>query len=115
MARLLRALLRYGRDQQHLLPAAGGGDICRVETPRAARVRLRGQGEPVPHAHEEAEGPARSAAAVLLACEAPRARLRSRALPAAAALAGERRASGYVPENAPAPASAHDRVPRPEL
>src|SRR6185295_674950 len=109
VARLLRPAVRYGRDQQHVLSAAGGGDVRVVAAPRAARVRLRSESEPLPHPHEEAEGPARSAAAALLPRRPAGARVRSGPLSVAAALAGERRAPRHVPEGAAARAPPRDR------
>src|SRR6187551_1945959 len=93
MVRTLRAPLRYGRDQQHLLPSARKRHVRRVEAPRPTRIRLRGEGESLPHAYEEAEG-ARGAAAPLLHTGAiPPADARSCAVSAAASLAAQSRSS----------------------
>src|SRR6185503_523726 len=60
MVRALRANVRHGGDQQHLLPSARTRDVRRLGAARAAGVRVRREGEPVPDAHEEAEGSGRT-------------------------------------------------------
>ena len=92
--------VRHGRDQQQLLPAAGGADVPALARARACRVPLRGQGEPLSDAHEEAEGSGGTAAAVLRACRAARRDAWARALPAAAALAARSRSVAPFPRRA---------------
>src|SRR5687768_12184698 len=65
LVRTLRQPVRYGRDQQHVLPSSRGKDLCLVGPAGASRFSLRGKSEPLSDPHEEAEGSDGAAAALL--------------------------------------------------
>src|SRR4051794_10526124 len=115
LVRLLRHAIRHGRDQQHLLPAAGENDVRRVGETCAEGVSLCGQGEPLPDAHEEAEGAGRAAAPAVCPRPAARPHLRAGALSTAAELAGRHPAADRIPPSSAAAAATRDRVSRSEL
>src|SRR5215216_5749812 len=56
LVRPLHPHLRYGRDQQQLLPTPGAGHLREVASAGTAALCLRGQGESLSDAYEEAEG-----------------------------------------------------------
>src|SRR5262245_42933108 len=91
LVRPLRAALRYCRDQQHLLPPAGGGDFRKMARAGASSLPVLGQGEPFPYPYEEAERPARSTRAVLRPCRASRTSSRAGPVSAAPWVAGRPR------------------------
>ena len=73
LARTLRPALRYGRDQQHVLPSAPRADDGELARPGAAGLPVRRQGQPVHHAHQETPQHRRGSGAVLQSGEPARA------------------------------------------
>ena len=94
-------VLRHGREQQRLLPAARAGDVREVARAHPARLPVGGQGQPLPHPHQAA---ARAAGAGRPADGAGgRARGQARHDPAAAPAhpEGRRRPAARVPGPVP--------------
>src|SRR6476660_6712430 len=60
LARLLRAAVRHGRNQQHVLSIARVILVSGMAPAGASPLRVRRQSEPLSHAHEKAEGARRA-------------------------------------------------------
>src|SRR5262249_3255152 len=56
LARLLRAAVRHGRNQQHVLSIARVIVVPGMAPAGASPLRVRRESEPLSHAHEKAEG-----------------------------------------------------------
>src|SRR5439155_20304690 len=116
VAPALRAVLRHGRSEQHLLPPATANVRHALGRRDYAGVRLCGQGEPLPHAREEADGSRQRHPALLRTTRTPRAL--TQAGPGPLAVACE-----LPPQRRPARCGTRRvaagplllRVPRPEL
>ena len=103
VAGAIRVELRYGRSQQHVLPAAGGGHICGLARSDAVTLRDGGQGKPLPHAPQEVEGAGRTRRAFVRAVQPTRNQARAGPLPASRQLSSRSRASRVVSRGAPPP------------
>src|SRR6476646_7891011 len=110
LARLLRAAVRHGRNQQYVLSIAGGILVPGVAPAGASPFRVRGESEPLSHAHEKAEGSRRADRTVLR----PRAPFGTCVwtglVSASTALAGESRAARHISVRAASSPSLRDRI-----
>ena len=101
VVRGVRRLVRHGRAEQHLLPAAAAVDRRAVGAAGAGRLPLRGEGGPVRDASDEAPR------CGVVVAQPPRPRLpagrppRAEPRPAAAEVATRRRSARGVPRVAP--------------
>ena len=104
-------VLRHGREQQRVLPAARAGDVRGVAGPHARRLPVGGQGQPLPHPHQAAARAGGAGGPADGACRRPRREARHDPAAAPADAEGRSRpaAASASPSSRPAPGSPSSR------
>ena len=110
MAGAIRVELRYGRSQQHVLPAAGGVHVRGLALSDTVTLRDGGEGKPLSYAPQEVERAGRTRRAFVRAVQPPRLKARAGPLPASRQLSSRSRAARVVSAGAAAAPAAEWRA-----